>query len=351
MQQIADAVGVSKYVVSKSLSGKGGVNAATRERVKQAAIRLGYRVSVKQNSKDMVNNGAAAADKATVVVMLPNIRFQVRESEYWGRIVDGITSELESLELRGVVVTDQTIDSFLSIVQKDTIRGFIGVGEVSGQVLQEISRLGLPLVLIDHEDQLISANGVFANNRESVYQLTHYLLSLGHKRLRFVGNIRYSKSFYSRWCGFKDALDEQGLGLAIPDKIDPLASLQGQSRQEHTEEIREILMKEKESGLFPTALVCANDMIAIAATNALRDIGISIPQEASVTGFDNIEDSYQLSPRLTTVHVEKEMLGRRAAQMLLNSMRNPDFPQETVYMNASLIHRDSTAAPAIAAER
>lgn len=343
MQHIADAVGVSKYVVSKSLSGKAGVNPATRERVRQAAVRLGYRFQARAEQIGEGDQPQQAADKATVVVLLPNIRFQARESDYWGRIVDGVTRELESLGLGGIVITDQTIDSFLSIVKKDNIRGFIGVGEIADQVLQEVSRLRVPLVLIDHDDPLVQADELFANNRECVFQLAGHLIALGHRELRFVGNIRYAKSFYSRWSGFKDALEEHG--IALPAADDPLAALQGQSRQEHTDELRSILELERDQGTLPTALVCANDAIAIAAINALRMMGMSVPEEMSVTGFDNIEEAYQTLPRLTTVNVEKEMLGRRAAQLLYSRMRTPEFPKETVYMNASPVYRESACAP------
>ena len=338
MQHIAEAVGVSKYVVSKSLSGKEGVNAATRERVRQAAVKMGYRLNPRS-----ARVGDEEADETdglaqTIVVLLPNTRYQFKDSLYWGRIVNGITQELESLAMKGVVVTDQTADSLLSIVNVDTIQGFIGVGEVSAQVLEEVSRLQVPIVLVDSGNPLIEAIRIFSNNRECVYQLSQHLLSMDHRNIRFVGRMDYSQSFLSRWSGYKDAMEEYGLSV---DRQDPLCHLTGENRTEHTEEIRSILQECRSNSELPTALVCANDSLAISTMKALSDIGLKVPGDISVTGFDNIEDAYHADPGLTTVNVEKEMMGRRAVQLMLHSIQHRDFPKETVYMPASIIHRES----------
>lgn len=341
MQHVADAAGVSKYVVSKSLSGKGGVNPATRERVLQVAAKLGYRFQARPaNAGHGVPEGSGETEKSTVVVLLPNIRYQLRDSVYWGRIVDGITQELEMNEARAVVITDQTADSFLSLVHQDNIHGFIGVGQVSTQVLQEAGKLEVPIVLIDHREPLVKSSELFANNRECVYHLTNHLLSLGHRFIYFVGNTDYSLSFLSRWNGYKDAMEEAELTVS---KQHPLSLLEGETRVEHTEQIRAILEAWKGRADFPTALVCANDAIATCAINALKALNISIPQEVSITGFDNIEDAFFTEPGLTTVNVEKELMGRRAVQVLFNHMNHADFPRETLYMSGSIVYRDSIA--------
>lgn len=341
MQHIAEAVGVSKYVVSKSLSGKEGVNAATRERVRQAAIKMGYRFNPRTAKVNEEETEGSTEVLQTIVVLLPDIRYQYKESLYWGRIISGITEELESLDMRGVVVTDQTADSLLSIVNQDTIQGFIGVGEISAQVIEEISRLRVPIVLVDSGNPLIEAIRLFANNRECVYQLSQHLLSMDHQNIRFVGNMSFSQSFMSRWNGYKDAMEEYGLTV---DRQDPLCHLNGEDQAEYTDEIRSILQECMDNNGLPTALICANDSLAISTMKALADLKLKVPDDISVTGFDNIEDAYHTDPGLTTVNVEKEMMGRRAVQLMLHSIKHRDFPKETVYMPASIIHRDSVSS-------
>ncbi|RCX22739.1 substrate-binding family protein [Fontibacillus phaseoli] len=70
-----------------------------------------------------------------------------------------------------------------------------------------------------------------------------------------------------------------------------------------------------------------------------------MPDQVSVTGFDNIEDTFLSEPRLTTVNVEKELMGKREVQVLFNHMNRPEFPKETIYMSALIVHRESIDPP------
>lgn len=109
MQQIADHLGVSKFVVSKALSGKGGVSESTKERVIQAASRLGYFNQKNGYVKNIVPAGAPlspSAGKQSVLVLMPNIRFQNKESLYWGRLLEGISRELEQQGLGMIIVSE-----------------------------------------------------------------------------------------------------------------------------------------------------------------------------------------------------------------------------------------------------
>ncbi|WP_040949458.1 LacI family DNA-binding transcriptional regulator [Gorillibacterium massiliense] len=336
MQHVADAAGVSKYVVSKSLSGKPGVNAGTKEHVRQTAVKLGYQFTPRSGGKTRQDGNIM--DKQTIVVLLPNVRGQFLDSLYWGRIVEGITQELRTLDASGIVITDQTVESFLSMVDKANIHGFIGVGEIDTGVLQEVSRLNVPIVLIDHDDSLVVSSQLFVNNRECVYQLTNHLISLGHRDIRFVGNTGYSISFMNRWDGFRDAMEEGGLQIVGND---PLCKLRGDTRIEHEVEIGKILEADRAAGNLPTALVCANDAIAVCAMNVMDQMNIQVPDDISITGFDNIEDSYTRIPGITTVNVEKEILGKRAVHMLLEKMKYTGFPRESIYLSASIIYRGS----------
>lgn len=96
---------------------------------------------------------------------------------------------------------------------------------------------------------------------------------------------------------------------------------------------------------MPTALVCANDFIALTVSEALKEDGFSIPGDISVTGFDNIEDATRGVPPLTTVHVPKEAMGRAAVEKLLNRIHNPSAPLEKILIAADIVHRDSASGP------
>jgi len=347
MQQIADHLAVSKFVVSKALSGKGGVSEATKERVIQAASQLGYFAQKNAYVKSMKLEQlpkVAPADKQSVLVLMPNIRFQTKESLYWGRILDGVSERLEEDGLGMVIVSEQSVDHFLHFLNPNGILGLIGVGEISTALLLEVHRIGLPMVLVDHEDALIPSDTVFTNNFESMYRLTKHLIGIGHKSLAFVGDVRFSRSFQDRFLGFRYAMEEQdsiGYGGRLPD--DSLLPVDGLEHEQFAEQIKGWAMKRKKTRTLPTALVCANDMIAIGAVHALTELGVEVPGEVSVTGFDNIEDAYRMSPALTTVHVHKESLGRRAVDRLLGRIEKKEEPTEKIMLAGELLYRDSIA--------
>ncbi|MDQ6421216.1 LacI family DNA-binding transcriptional regulator [Paenibacillus sp. LHD-117] len=344
MQQIADSLGVSKFVVSKALSGKEGVSDSTRDRVIGAATQLGYFAQTNAYMKSIKLDQHPEVPKGkrqSVLVLMPNIRFQTKDSVYWGRILDGISEKLEA-EGRGmVIVSEQSVDHFVHFLNPNGLLGLIGVGEISTSLLLEVHRIGLPMVLVDHEDPLIPSDTVFANNFESMYRLTKHLIGIGHRKLTFIGDTNYSRSFYDRYLGFRSAMEEAGIWDAMRDaKEEVLLPVHGHNQDDFVEPIKGWILKRGKA--LPTGLVCANDMIAFGAVRALRSIGLSVPDNVSVTGFDNIEDADKWKPELTTVHVPKEALGRRAVELLLKRIGKKDEPKEKVLLACELLYRESS---------
>ncbi|MFD1908673.1 substrate-binding domain-containing protein [Paenibacillus rhizoplanae] len=224
-----------------------------------------------------------------------------------------------------VIISEHRADNFVNVLNPDGLLGLIGVGQISTSLLLEVHRIGLPLVMIDHEDALIPCDTVFANNIDSMARLCNHLIGSGHTLFHFVGNIRYSRSFGDRWIGFRSALEESHLKTpAIDDEL----LLEGMYDEALREEFRLWVAARKESDTLPTALVCANDFTALAISEVLQEAGLDIPADISVTGFDNIEDSLRGVTPLTTVHVPKEAMGRAAVEKLLNRIQNPAVPLE-----------------------
>lgn len=344
MQQIADYLGVSKFVVSKALSGKGGVNEVTKERVIEAASQLGYFAQNNAYVKKGIQVQPPRTDggKQTVIVLMPEIRFQTKDSLYWGKILEGISQALEEKALSMVIISEQRLDNFTSVLNPSGILGLIGVGQISTPLLLEVHRIGLPMVLVDHEDPLIPTDTVFANNVDSIFRLTKHLIGLGHRKLQFIGSIGFSRSFRDRWHGFRGALEESGLETQPLE--DPMLELPGVEGGNFRDAFKNwVQQKRKKAETFPSALVCANDSIALTASEVLQNLNFRIPEDLSVTGFDNIEDAYKGTPPLTTVHVPKEMMGKRAVEKLIHRIGNPNDPVEKILLATEMVYRDSVA--------
>lgn len=316
----------------------------TRERVIQAASQLGYftqKNAYVQSIKRTTPPAGSDRNKQSVLVLMPNIRSQTQDSLYWGKIVDGIALALDSEGLGMVIVSEHRADNFVNILNPSGILGLIGVGQISTSLLLEVHRIGLPMVLIDHEDPLIPSDTVFANNIDSMSRLTNHLIGTGHVLMHFIGNIRYSRSFRDRWIGFRSAMEENGLKAPLDE--DAMLYLEGTDNGSFSEEFKSWLMKRRKAKDLPTALICANDFIALSVSDILKDEGLQIPGDISVTGFDNIEDASRGIPPLTTVHVPKEAMGRAAVEKLLGRIHNPSAPLEKILITADIVHRDSVA--------
>lgn len=350
MQQIADHLGVSKFVVSKALSGKGGVSETTKERVIQAASRLGYFNQKNGYVKTNVSPGpqlSASPGKQSVLVLMPNIRFQNKESLYWGRLLEGISRELEQQGLGMIIISEPRGENFMSILNPEGILGMMGVGQIATSLLLEAHRSGLPMVLVDHEDSLIPCDTVFANNLDGMARLTNHLIGLGHRELHFVGSSAFSRSFRDRWIGFRNALEENGLTPQGAD--DPLLKLEGVETGAFRDDVAAWIQRRKKARCLPTALVCANDAIAVNVCSVLDELGLSVPGDITVTGFDNIDDAAQNVPSITTINVPKEDLGQRAVKKLVDRIAYPGAPQEKIMISVEIVYRNSSSEPQRAA--
>ncbi|MNM70551.1 HTH-type transcriptional repressor PurR [compost metagenome] len=124
-----------------------------------------------------------------------------------------------------------------------------------------------------------------------------------------------------------------------------MLQLEGIDTGAYGDELQGWLERRRKAKTLPTALVCANDSIAIHACTVLGEIGLTVPGDIVVSGFDNIDDAARNAPSITTIHVPKEDLGQRAVRKLMDRLAHPDAPQEKIMISVETVYRDSTAEP------
>ncbi|THG89723.1 LacI family transcription regulator [Alkalihalobacillus alcalophilus ATCC 27647 = CGMCC 1.3604] len=331
MQQIANATGVSKYVVSKTLNGKPGVSEKTREKILFVAKQLGY-----YSEPTLTSTSEKDESKSFILVVIQNQ--SQNDSLYWGKIIDGINEGLNERKLGMVIVIEeQNIEGLIRLTH---LTGIIGVGHLSTDVLLNLAQFQVPLLLINHEDPVIQADSIYADDLDGLTRTTNHLLGLGHKNMVYVGDLTFSKSFYERWLGFRITIERAGLGDYIQAPVDLIYN-------EFFEEnfIEWLVNRLNEGEALPTAFVCSNDDIAQKVIRSLRQSQISVPSDCSVIGFDNIDSSSYFDPPLSTVQVLKEAIGKRAVSKLLWRVENIDYPPEKLLIKGELILRKSTGVP------
>jgi len=197
--------------------------------------------------------------------------------------------------------------------------------------IQEIKKL-LPIVLLDNTASDKSIPSVTIDNFNSCRECTKYLWSLGHKRIGFISGLMDSDVSKDRFLGYKSALNDNGL------EEDKTLIFKGDYSYESGEKGAEYFLALPKP---PTAIICANDSMAIGAMKMIREKGLNIPEDISVIGFDDIEVASKVFPPLTTIAAPIKEIADKSVTMLLSAINGNDLDYQHVILPAHLIIRDS----------
>ncbi|BBH21357.1 LacI family transcriptional regulator [Paenibacillus baekrokdamisoli] len=378
MQQIADRLGVSKYTVSQALSGKEGVSEATRKEVIAMARALGYRVRKDAETEESLQTHAG--NKIDIVSPLVWVGLDERhghEPNFWQRVRQGIEAGSSEHGLSPHFFTFGRDKSSLAALEQQLmsealreVTGFIIVGRCPIELLLLLNRMGLPIILVDHQESVIQADAVLNANIEAGRMACHHLLSQGCRSIVFVGRDSFAVSFRERFWGCRLALEELQTtkssmyslqlaanslqsaawllaGVHLKKWTVPYGSRSWRQSLERristaTESNEEgsALFKAEYDGL-PDGFVCANDEIALALMQSLQSRGIEIPTRCRVVGIDNTAASREAAVPLTTVDLAKEWLGIRAVESFVRRRLRPEAQHENITLSARLIIRES----------
>lgn len=333
MQDIAERLGLSRFAVSRALSGGEGVGEETRRRVIETATALGYAFP-RQRGRD-------AFRTRNVLFLVEQDRFR-GDFYFWPRVVAGAEEATRRRNLNLMVATiaaEQEKDGVLpAAISERAVDGALAVGEFSPAFLRALAGCSLPVVMVDVDGDAYGLDAVLSADALGAALAARHLAALGHQRIGFVGDLEHASSFRRRYQGLNAAKQELNL-----DRCDDVAIIDPAARHYwEVPEIKDALMKE---GELPTGFLCANDYAALMLIGALAEMGYRVPEDISVVGFDNIHLAETNRPPLTTIHVFKERLGERAVELLAWRVENPGSPRETVTVETRLIERGTSAAP------
>ena len=330
MATIAKQLNVSTVTVHKAFKNQGGVSPALRQRILDLASELGY---------ERPPQDAAALN----FVHLIQKDFLLSTSEqYYTVIYYYLNQECSKIGAKlHFIVHDTlpaTLANFKSLQQETPIDGVFISGQIDKSLLAEMEKLGKPVVCIDFFSSDFPFNYVYVDNYYAGYTLTKYLIQRGHRRICFVGDIKFSNAIADRYFGYLRALN----------RFDIAESMHINCNIERSFSEPEFDFKNT-----PTAFVCHCDRAASVLYMYLEKLGYRIPEDISVTGFDNTDICQVISPRLTSFGIDKEILAFQAFQLMeqsLHKKRKNDL--NYVKLNLNLYERDSVAdaAPPPSAE-
>lgn len=325
---IAKAAGVSKSTVSLVLQGSSLVNDGTRAKVNAVMRELGY----------VYNRGAA------------NLRQAGSNSKIIGVVVNDLTNSFFAELAVGVdmVVQSAGFVQFLSNTsesigrQREVIASMREHG-ISGLILspargteavdlKPLVAAGIPVVVVVRNVPGARVSSIVSDNLEGMSAAVQHLASLGHRRVAFLGGFQDTAVFHERLEGYRAGLSASGLEF---DENLVVASVP--SRAGGVDAVGRALSIENR----PTAAVCFNDAVAFGVCDGLRARRIEPGSDFAVIGFDDVIEAKTAVPALTTVSVDPEGMGRRAAQLLLKQINAGKPDAEAIVTSVRIVVRES----------
>jgi DNA-binding LacI/PurR family transcriptional regulator len=207
---------------------------------------------------------------------------------------------------------------------------FILESREAQDTLEQVRKRGLPLVEMDEN---YGVDSVFADYRDATKEVMSYLLALGHRRIGLIYGVGAHELGEDRLQPYQEGLQAAG----IPADPDLIAKCGPAIEDGYQAALRLIKLPSR-----PTAIIAINDLLAISAVRAATDLGLRIPEDLSLIGYDDIPMADYLRPRLTTVTKNALALGKKAFEMLQSRIQNPDLPRQEFHSPARLIIREST---------
>jgi LacI family transcriptional regulator len=325
---VAREAGVSYATVSRVLNNKDHVKPEKRQTVLDAVARLGY----VPNSQARSLAGAASRVIGLLV--------QDVGTSYTGEIVRGIDDELSAAGYDLMLYTTHRRNAKESAYVEAIARGLADgllliLPRNPGAYLESLRRQNFPYVLIDHQGIGDYACSAGATNWQGAYDATRYLLELGHRRIGFITGAMELGCAVDRLAGYESALSDFGI------QADPSLVRTGDFFRPQGFAGAYALL---EGPNPPTAIFASNDEMALGVMEAARVLGLHIPDDISVVGFDDIYQASVVHPALTTVRQPMEQMGRTATRMLLELIADPRQQMGRVTLPTTLVVRESCKA-------
>ena len=305
LDDVARLAGVSTATVSRALNVPDKLSADTKDRVLDAVRTLGY-------APNFAARVMASRKTNTIGAIIPTMENAI--------FAQGLQAFQEELRLNGytLLVASSAYDPNM---EEEQIRTLVARG-ADGLLLIGLDRSdainvflrdrNIPTLVAWTLDQTNSRPSIGFDNRAAMMALAQKVIGFGHRRLALISAIaRTNDRARARWQGVLDAMEQAGLSAEDLTVVETPYGIDNGANA-----FDRLWTADRP----PTAVMCGNDVLAIGAMRRARELGLEVPRDVSITGFDDIEIAQVAHPALTTVHVPHAEMGRRAAQALLAIM-------------------------------
>jgi len=345
---VAKEAGVSKAAVSFAFNSPERLNAATAARIRAVADALGYKPRPLAGAATRTtSDGVTIRAAQTIGLLTPQVLSVAFANPFYAELCAGVAAQTDQAGY-GLLFVSPLHGSLVRAIGRATVDGFVVVGlSEDHPEVGQIRRAGLPMVIVD--GGALPEHGLVESNDEvGARSAARHLLSLGHREFVVIGMepnmpglFEYSAGptesvAWRRLTGYRQGLEMGGVKLQDERIVVGPATFDGGVAAFH---------RIWEDDLRPTAVLVMSDVMAIGAMWAAGEVGLRVPEDLSIIGFDDLNVSRHSNPPLTTVHQPIRQKGEEAARLLLRMIANPDMERpEHKTLETRLMIRGSTAA-------
>ena len=322
-KDVAKLAGVSQPTVSRVFSSVDKVNPETREKVLAAVLELGYKPNAIARS--------LTSQKTDIIGIVTQL-----SKGFFLPTLEKFTSKLQKVGKQVLlfnVEPGQNLDDVVFRVLQYQVDGLIiTAATLSTKMVEMCARQGTKVLLFNRYSLGTAVNAVCSDNVEAGRMVANYLLDTGHKRPAFLGGLAAASTSVDRLKGFRDRLRERGVAEVLVENAGEYYYKSG----------RDVALRLLSRPDRPDAIFCAGDVLALGVMDAARyDLGLGVPDDISVVGFDDTDVASWPTYSLTTVRQPFEAMVNTGVQLLLDSIESKDTEPQLRLFGGQLIKRST----------
>lgn len=343
IQDIADALGISRNTVSKAINNSEGLADSTREKILQKAIEMGYKQFSYAGSLAAISGAPAASGSERP--QAPGYQGEIAlltgsfltHSHFASLMLDKFQREISQLgytmnthRVTGTELANKTLPITMNMEQ---VKAIMCIEMFDWDYDEMLCGLDIPVLFVDgpakRSGKSLPADQLYMDNTTEITRFVNDMLEKGFTKIGFVGNYDHCQSFFERYTAFYLTM------LMAGQKVENRFVIKESRREELTVAIASL----KE---LPEVFVCANDFVATDLMQALAAAGKRVPEDVRICGFDDSAESRLSKPALTTVHIHTQIIAFSAVHLLISRIKEPSLDFRTIHTETNLIYRDST---------
>ena len=340
IQDIADELGVSRNTVSKAINNSEGLAEATRERVLQKAVEMGYKqfsyVSSLTRTTSLIKESASESTGFVGEIALFTTVF-LSQSHFASLMLDKFQREITqlgyTLNTHRITAEDIQAGTLPVTFVPERCSGIICIEMFDRAYDGMLCELGIPILFVDgpvrYDGSSLPADQLYMDNTTAVIRFIREMLRRGFRKIGWIGSYDHCQSFFERYAAYRITLFMANVPVEEKYVV-------------NTNDSAEMKAALCAAGELPDVFLCANDFIACDCLRVLSELGKKVPADVRLCGFDDSPESRIVFPELTTIHIHTQVMAYSAAHLLISRIREPSLDLRTIYTETELVFREST---------